>query len=310
MTICPTCMSTSLRIAEAPGWGHWRRCVVCELEFVDPLILRERPEELYEGAYGGARRDNAMIEFRERVQQRRALMQDPTLWFWTPAFYEIIDWLKARVRPGATVLEIGSGLGFVLRTLRSEGFDAIGLDVARTVVDLNRRDGFRVWHGTVDSVPEGWVEPDAVIAFFMLHHLPDPLGFLRAIRQKWPSAALGIAQYGPTNRDPVRSNPPRTLTRWNATSLGCCFAEAGYKPSVKSVPSTGVERRFLRPARRVLRRTLAVPAIHRLHRRIERRLLPKLLRRFSQSEYVVVAFGEPRQADLTRRNQMEVSAPR
>jgi SAM-dependent methyltransferase len=290
---CPICESDSRHLEDAPAWGQWRKCLECELEFVDPLALPERPEELYEGAYGGERDENAMIDFRERVQQRKALMRDPTLWFWTPAFYEIIDWLKSRVRRGSTVLEVGSGLGFVLRTLEQEGFDAVGLDVARTVVELTRQDGFQVWHGTVDTVPSGWVSPDAVIAFFMLHHLEDPLAFLRTIRAQWPNAPLALAQYGPSNRDPIRSAPPRTLTRWNARSLRRAFVEAGYEPRVTDVRSTGAERQFLRPVRVALRRTLAIPSVHRLERRIERRLLPRLLTQFGQPEYVVVAFGEP-----------------
>jgi hypothetical protein len=291
---CPVCHLPSAFQADAPGWGEWRRCDACTLEFVSPLALAETPEELYGNAYLGGREVNAMTEFNDRVAQREAFMADPTLWFWTPAFDQVIGWVKEHVPPGGTVLEIGSGLGFVLRTLKNEGFEAVGLDVAETVVDLNREDGFRVWHGTVDTVPAGWVKPDAVISFFMLHHVQDPLAFLSTIRLQWPDAPLAIAQYGPTNRDPVRSAPPRTLTRWNSTSLPRALERAGYRGRAVPIASTGVERPFLRPFRRALRGTIAIPAVHRLHRRIERRLLPKLLGPLAQREYVVLAFGEPR----------------
>jgi hypothetical protein len=277
----------------APQWGEWYKCPRCELEYVHPLTLAESPEDLYAHAYRGERQESAMQEFSDRVAQRDAFMADPSLWFWTPAFEKTITWLKGQVPEGSTVLEIGSGLGFVLRTLRDEGFDAVGLDVAEPVVDLNRNDGFRMWHGAVETVRSDWIQPAAIVSFFMLHHVPDPLGFLKTIRAQWPLAPLSMAQYGPSNRDSIRSTPPRTLTRWNSTSIRTAFEEAGYRPSVLSIPSTGVEAGFLRPIRRLLRPTIQAPSVHRLQRRIERRLLPRVLQGFQQDEYVVLAIGAP-----------------
>src|SRR5205807_1909687 len=102
------------------------------------------------------------------------------------------------------------GLGWTLHVLRNRGFHAIGLDVAEIAVELNRADGFQVWHGSLETLKDGWVRPDAVLALFMLHHVPDPLAFVRLIRERFPEAPLVIAQYGPSNLDPVASMPPRT----------------------------------------------------------------------------------------------------
>ena len=244
---CPVCGTPSNTLAPAPGWGTWLVCRSCGLEHVIPREMPATPVELYGDAYEGRRDENAMEEFHERVAQRRALLPHPELWFWTPAFDEAIAW-AASLAGGDPVLEIGCGLGFALHAMRDRGMRPTGLDVAELPVKLNRDDGFAVWHGTLDTLPADWERPAVVLGFFMLHHLADPLGTLRLIRARWPAAAVAFAQYGPSNRDAVRSSPPRTLTRWSASSLARLLAEAGYAGYVslemegKEDPDTAVPK--------------------------------------------------------------------
>jgi Methyltransferase domain len=293
--LCPVCGGGSDALEPAPGWGEWRACRECTLEFVSPFELREQPTELYGGAYRGNREESRMREFNDRVEIRRALIEkDPTLWFWTPAFERTLDWLDRRVGAGATVFEIGCGLGWVLHAMRRRGLDPVGLDVAELPVELNRKDGFEVWHGTLDTVPEDWVKPAAVVAFFMLHHVPDPLAFVREIRDRFPDAPLSLAQYGPSNRDHLASMPPRTLTRWNAKSLETVMRIAGYDAEVTEIQGTGNEATALRPLRKLLKQTIAVPALYRAIRRVEQRVMPRLLAPTGRDAYVVHGLGEPR----------------
>lgn len=306
---CPVCSNESGYSAPAPGWGQWRKCSVCELEFVQPMRLTESPVTIYGGAYRGLRKENVMEEFERRVRQREATMKQPNLWFWTPAFGQVFDWLAERLPNGGTVLEIGCGLGFVLHELRSRGFAAIGLDVAELPVELNRKDGFRVWHGPLSTMPQDWMgEPDAVIAFFMLHHLEDPTGLFAEIRTRWPRALLALAQYGPSNRDPERSAPPRTLTRWSARSLGTALDRAGYSAAVASIASTGAERPVFRPIRSLLKQTVVIPGVFRFARRIERRIVPKIMERFAAEEYVVMALAEPAATDGISRSRVPAAS--
>jgi hypothetical protein len=292
---CPVCGSRRSSAAEeAPGWGEWRACAECTLEFAEPLELPESPQELYGAAYRGEREGNAMREFNERLAQRRAIVDvDPTLWFWSPAFYDIVASLKERLEPGDTVFEVGCGLGFFLHTLRSEGFDAVGLDVAEPAVELNRRDGFEVWHGEVASVPEGWVEPKAIVCMFMLHHLVDPIGVLSTLRSRWPDASLAIAQYGPSNRTPPASLPPRTLTRWSGRALDTALTRSGYRGTVTELAGTGNESRFLRPVRKLVKRSVRVPVVYRSLRRVEHRIVSKVVGPLGRDAYVVLGLAEP-----------------
>jgi hypothetical protein len=233
-----------------------------------------------------------MTEFHDRVAIRRALVDQPELWFWTPAFEAVMAWVEQQCEPGDTVLELGCGLGFFMHALRRRGFNPVGLDVALQAVELNRADGFEVWHGTLDTMPEGWVEPKVVVAFFMLHHLEAPLAFLREVRRRWPNAGLAIAQYGESNVS-AASTPPRTLTRWNARSMHQALLSAGYAPDVREFAGSGAQRGVMQPVRRALKRSLAIPPLYRFLRRIEQSWASALLSPMAKPQYVLLSLAEP-----------------
>ena len=297
---CPVCGGASDRADEAPGWGEWRSCPSCTLEFAHPLRLPESATELYRRAYHGQVEASGMAEYQRRLQMRRTILselRDPKLWFWTPAFHDVLAWLRRRVRPGGTVLELGCGLGFMLHAMRDAEFQPVGLDVAETPVELNRRDGFKVWHGPLDTLPRGWVRPDALVSFFVLHHLEDPVGFLRMAREHAPRAPLAIVVHGYSDyrrrNDAASATPPRTLTKWSAPALVAALEAAGYRPAIHPVASTGAERRLLKLARRLAGPVVALPPVYRLGKRLETRLLARLPRQARNDGYVIVAFADP-----------------
>ncbi|MGE5138182.1 MAG: class I SAM-dependent methyltransferase [Rudaea sp.] len=293
---CPVCSHASDHLQQVPGWGAWRRCPNCTLEFADPLHLGQDPRSLFDNAYRGRVQVSGMTDFHKRVEQRRVILKeldDPSLWFWTPAFKSVLDWLRRSVKPGSTVLELGCGLGFFLHALKREGYEAVGLDVAETAVDLNRRDGFDVWHGPVESMPHGWTDPQAVVSFFMLHHLENPMGFLCALRERAPRAPLAIAVYGPSNKGGPASLPPRTLIRWNGRALATALELSGYQVDIQEIESTGAESDFLEPIRSTLARSMALPSLYRLGKRMEARVLARTPARLRHEAYVVLALAKP-----------------
>jgi SAM-dependent methyltransferase len=295
--LCPVCGSVSTDGADIQGWGAWRRCTSCTLEFAHPLQLGHDPTVLFNDAYQGRVTTSGMDDFQRRVHQRHVIidrLDQPNLWFWTPAFEQVLAWLKREIPPGSTVLEVGCGLGFFLHAMRKEGFNAVGLDVAQTVVDLNRKDGFQVWHGPVSSMPSDWVKPQAVVSFFMLHHLDDPMGFLCDIRDRAPEAHVAIAVYGPTNKGTTASLPPRTLLRWNAQALQTALKLTGYEATADDIPSSGVERGALQPFRKLLIPTMRLPWAYRLGKRAEEIVLRRLPRTLKHDAYVVLALARPR----------------
>jgi hypothetical protein len=144
---CPICAEPAPAIKRLEGRGYWCSCGRCDLEFADPMMLPEPPEEIFGRAYEGKREDCGMKEFAYRLSIRNALINDPKLWFNPECIDEIFTWLKSKVRPGATVLDIGCGPGFFLHTRQREGFNPVGLDVALPAVELNRSEDSRCGTG-------------------------------------------------------------------------------------------------------------------------------------------------------------------
>jgi hypothetical protein len=132
----------------------------------------------------------------------------------------------------------------------------------------------------------------------VLHHIERPIELLETIRSRWPRSHLVVAQYGPSNFDPQRSSPPRTLVRWNAKALGMALNRAQYSAEVRDISSSFSDTPGLRPLRSLLRRTAIVPSLYRSLRMVDRRLLRPALRIKGKPQYVVLALASP--SDETR----------
>jgi SAM-dependent methyltransferase len=89
------------------------------------------------------------------------------------------------LRPGAEVLEIGSGTGNLLRRLVDQGYPARGVEINRELIAESRR-----WHGqlpieAVDGVglPFADASFDIVLSFDVFEHIPDSDAHLAEVRR-------------------------------------------------------------------------------------------------------------------------------
>lgn len=86
-----------------------------------------------------------------------------------------------RLAPGARLLEVGAGLGYLTYSLRKAGYDAIGMDISRAAVE-NANANYGPYFQAADLAE--WSlqkvgEFDMVLMTELIEHLPDPLRFLR-----------------------------------------------------------------------------------------------------------------------------------
>lgn len=87
----------------------------------------------------------------------------------------------AGLRPGATILDVGCGLGKFSLPLRAAGYDVVGLDLSADLLDAladgleQRGESAMELHCADLAAPPAELHGrfDAVTGFFMLHHLPD-----------------------------------------------------------------------------------------------------------------------------------------
>ncbi|HXG36421.1 MAG TPA: class I SAM-dependent methyltransferase [Dehalococcoidia bacterium] len=231
---CPVCGSPSRLHLEVAAEVQLRSCGGCGLIFSEPLDLRERPESLFSRAYAGNEKRSYMEMFQHRLVWRADLLKSgPALKKVLPKTQrEALAYIRHNAEPGSTVLDIGCGSGLFLQANKESGYRVAGIEVAEPAVAFLREHGYQVYHGTVEEAPEGWVEPSICSAFYVLHHVVDPLGFLQTISRKFPRAELILTEHylgvNPTKIAPLNL-PPRRLTIWNQESLRLALEKSGYE---------------------------------------------------------------------------------
>src|ERR671918_1314678 len=180
------------------GGGEMRLCQNCNFVFAWPVSQFD-PGKLFANAYGGKENRAHMDEFNDRMRMRQVRVQSEGLGLWNAAHRTALEWLNANVQKGETIVEIGCGVGSFMHALRRRGYNATGLDVAPEVVKSLAHEDFETWCGTIDAIPEGWpqTKPAAIVSFFVLHHVTDPVFFLNGIRSRWAVPLLMGVYRGP-----------------------------------------------------------------------------------------------------------------
>jgi 2-polyprenyl-3-methyl-5-hydroxy-6-metoxy-1,4-benzoquinol methylase len=88
----------------------------------------------------------------------------------------------SRYKSTGRVLEIGSSLGYLLRALVAEGFDAQGIEPSRFAVEYSERQGLNVREGYFNSGLYPARSFDVVILNHVLEHIPNPSELLMQVR--------------------------------------------------------------------------------------------------------------------------------
>lgn len=83
------------------------------------------------------------------------------------------------------LLEVGCSYGLFLDAAASDGWQACGVELDDSAAEYARSNlGLRVLSGTLQSVSSNLEPPyDVIVAFHVIEHLQDPLGFLRHCRK-------------------------------------------------------------------------------------------------------------------------------
>ena len=79
------------------------------------------------------------------------------------------------------LLDVGCGFGGFADLMRERGWDAEGVDPSPSVVEAATRKGRTVRLGTLEEFSADRGPYDAVTMFYVLEHLPDPMGALRKV---------------------------------------------------------------------------------------------------------------------------------
>ncbi|TAK35863.1 MAG: class I SAM-dependent methyltransferase [Chloroflexota bacterium] len=225
---CPVCRQADA-FSDVERFQQWtiRVCQTCGLQFADPLGTTET-------YYEETRRKSPSLsslgrlgpdQFRHSARRWAARSRRPEV---------AIRWLREHVPPGAIVLDVGCGAGLFLPLIEQAGFVPIGIEISETLVNFLRAKEFRVHLGSVEDYPAQWPQPQAIMVMEVIEHVPDPVGFLRAIRQRFPTVPLLLSTPSPRSWAarlgvrPAVDWPPNHLLRWSEQSLRIALQSAGY----------------------------------------------------------------------------------
>jgi 2-polyprenyl-3-methyl-5-hydroxy-6-metoxy-1,4-benzoquinol methylase len=111
--------------------------------------------------------------------------------------------INARVPERGKLLDVGCGVGYLLRAARAKGWEVAGLDLDETAVRIARQAGLNVHWATADEMPFPEATFDVVTFLNVVEHLPWPHSTLTAIYKALKPGGILVLET-PTDDFPLK----------------------------------------------------------------------------------------------------------
>lgn len=98
-------------------------------------------------------------------------------------FKKAASFIRKQFPSGGRLLDIGCGYGHFLNLMNNYGWDTYGLEPSYPAVSYARTQRLRVTHGTLNSTRYDANYFDVITMFYVLEHLPDPVGILLEVNR-------------------------------------------------------------------------------------------------------------------------------
>lgn len=215
--ICSICQGVaSLKHQGFPGYQEGLvydiyECDSCETSFADPL---KTDEKVYDFMYQSA---SKLVGYERyyRYFESVKLFRNPLAYLKTtePSYWSVITQIQKNTKPKneIKILEIGSGLGYVTKSLRASGYNAFGIDVSSEAVKI-AKESFGDFYQVEDLFlkAQNAERFDYVLMMDVIEHVENPVAFVEA-------ALKLVAEGGELLiTTPNKSSAPRDISVWQS----------------------------------------------------------------------------------------------
>lgn len=112
------------------------------------------------------------------------------------ARYVIRDFSLTAFPPGARVLDVGAGEGYYLRILRSQGYQAVGVDIVATELAKLHADGFVVVGAVAEQLPFPDASFDGVVCSVVVPYTDEAIAVAEWARVLAPGGTVRVSYHG------------------------------------------------------------------------------------------------------------------
>jgi 2-polyprenyl-3-methyl-5-hydroxy-6-metoxy-1,4-benzoquinol methylase len=160
--LCPFCEATRGTPIHREGSFQMVRCPSCKFIFLNPRPSKESLLSFYQ---------HYLPEEGSSIEAWKRMMQ--------PIFKKAARLIQKSKTKGR-LLDVGSGFGFFLSEMESWGWEVMGVEISQKAMDYARDVlGVTVYAGPLGKIGFPGNYFDAVTAFYVIEHLPDPMAFLK-----------------------------------------------------------------------------------------------------------------------------------
>ena len=157
---CPLCNAADGQFVRR---GYYVKCSKCQVAF--------REEQESAGALEAYWQEGFWTE--EEIKRRKNR---------EPVFRDAFELLHEQRSEGGSVLDIGCGIGTFLALCRDGGWNVTGVEPSSIACEVAAREyGIEPINESFSSTRFRGKKFDVIFAAQVLHHLPDPVGFLKDI---------------------------------------------------------------------------------------------------------------------------------
>jgi 2-polyprenyl-3-methyl-5-hydroxy-6-metoxy-1,4-benzoquinol methylase len=176
--VCPLCESSKGIPIHREGSFQMVKCRCCQFIYLNPRPTKATLHEFYQ---------EYLPEEESSIEAWQRMMN--------PVFKRAARLLQ-RFKAKGRLMDVGTGFGFFLSEMKKRGWEVTGVEISQRGLNYARdRLGVKVYSGSLEKAGLSERYFDAVTAFYVVEHLPDPAAFLKECHRILKPGGLLLLRY-------------------------------------------------------------------------------------------------------------------